>query len=79
MDAGKDGCRIRRMHERRDAVKTGGIQERMDRRYTEWERFGTGGIKDSWEAGQVGCRTEGFRTGWMQERGIHERRNAGKE
>ena len=51
----------------------------QDRRDTEWERFWTGGIKDSWEAGQVGCRTKGFMTGWMPERGIHERRNAGKE
>ena len=36
----------------------------QDRRDTEWERFWTGGIKDSWEAGQVGCRTEGIQD-WM--------------
>ena len=63
MDAGKDGCRKRRMHERRDA----------ERRESRLEGYRKGGfrigemlyctvdrrIKDSWEAGQVGYRTGG--------------------
>ena len=46
---------------RKKGVKTGEIQERrvQDRRDTEWERCWTGGIKDSWEAGQVECRNGG--------------------
>ena len=81
LDAGKDGSRKRRMHERRYVVKTGGIQERrvQDRRDTEWERYyctvdrrdkgllggRTGGIQD-WRESEL----EGFKTGGIQTGGI---------
>ena len=74
-DAGKDRCRKGRMQERTNAGKEGYTKGGMQKgRSQDWrdtrkegsgqERFWTGGIKDSWEEGQVGCRTRGIQD-WM--------------
>ena len=58
MGLGQVGCKEGRMQEKKDArmegcrkegVKTVRLQERrvLNRRDTEWERYWTGGIKDS--------------------------------
>ena len=63
-NAGKNECRKRRMHERRDAERKDSRLEGYKKGGFRQERFWTGGIKDSLEVGQVGCRTRGIQD-WM--------------